>query len=73
VAQWNKEAFELKLNRIREIYGLEKQFANNQNRCVSGLCPSPGILKTRKQFRNWIHFCPEVKGGSHFVGSHGKR
>jgi hypothetical protein len=37
---------------------------NIQNYWASRLCPSSGILDTRKQrFGNWIYFCPQVKGG----------
>jgi hypothetical protein len=36
---------------------------STQNYWVLGLCPSSGILETRKQrFGNWICFRPEVKG-----------
>jgi hypothetical protein len=42
-----------------------------QNDWVSGLCPSCGILNTRKQhFGNWICFYPQVRGGRYIsVGS----
>jgi hypothetical protein len=34
-----------------------------KNYWVFGLCPSTGILKTRKQrFGNWICFRPQVRG-----------
>jgi hypothetical protein len=35
---------------------------NTQIRCVSGLCPSPGILSEYKtlSFENWICFCLQV-------------
>jgi hypothetical protein len=36
---------------------------DTQNYWDFGLCPSSGILETRKQhFGNWNCFCPQVKG-----------
>jgi hypothetical protein len=37
---------------------------NFQSYWVSRVCPSPGILSSRKQrFGNWVCFCSEVRGG----------
>jgi hypothetical protein len=33
-----------------------------QNYWVFGLCPSSGILETRKRFKNWISFRSQVRG-----------
>jgi hypothetical protein len=43
---------------------------NAQNHWVCRLCPSSGILNTRKQrFGNWKCFRPQVRGGRHLLCS----
>jgi hypothetical protein len=50
------------------IWTILTMMHNTQNYWVSGLCPSSGILNTRKEgLENWICFRPQVMGGRHLL------
>jgi hypothetical protein len=40
---------------------------NTHNYWGFKLCPSSGILETRKRFGNWICFRPQVRWGRHLL------
>jgi hypothetical protein len=68
--------WEIEMKRIREkfVWWLDNSSQGTvlvQNYWVSGLCPSSGILNTRKYnlLENWICFHPQVRGRRHLLSS----
>jgi hypothetical protein len=47
----------------RQLTAFLKQYRCTRNHWVSGLCAVSGILNTRKTFRNWVCFRPQVSAG----------
>jgi hypothetical protein len=56
---------------IKLVEGFMGNMEYSQNHWVLGLCPSSGIIETRKQrFGKWICFRPQVRGkDTYSVGS----